>query len=535
MSSYGSAVSTLSNEEISNQLNTLDIKHEDTLAEEEGDEPPQQESDKQALDPTNSASDGEKEESVKDNENPSPLSEEPTDQEDSSVQNGNDSTDNSSAEEDKKEEAMYRQRQLTQLVHQSEQDNEDMSSAVWKEQKRHYFVLTEAGKPVYSRHGNEDKLSSVMGVMLAIVSCFHDRNDVIRHIVAGSHKFVFSSRPPLILVAVCTAQESVNQVGIHLDHLYNTIVSVLTLSQLRRIYEKQKNFDLRRLLTGMDKFFAHLCNSMDNDAQYLLGAIHCLPLPGTVRDNISLSLQQAKTDDLAFAVLISSGRLVSICRMKEHKLDTKDLQIILNFITTSSSFDAGETWLPLCLPHFNPEGFLHAHISYLDESLNTCLVLLSADRDAFFQMSEAKSKVVTKMQKYGCLDALRVANKNSMYTVGRIGIPDLRYFMYKSKNTSQFTCPEFTVPYQTEVARERLFGKLQRLHGQIHNPASTLKLIHAVGEEETLLAWVASGFELYAAFSPLTTKQQAIAYVDRLLKWIKQSEDELFLLRTVTF
>ena len=75
---------------------------------------------------------------------------------------------------------MYRQRQLTQLVHQTE-DNEDMSSTVWKEQKRHYFVLTEAGKPVYSRHGNEDKLSSVMGVMLAIVSCFHDRNDVIRY------------------------------------------------------------------------------------------------------------------------------------------------------------------------------------------------------------------------------------------------------------------------------------------------------------------------------------------------------------------
>ena len=50
-----------------------------------------------------------------------------------------------------------------------------------------------------------------------------------------------------------------------------------------------------------------------------------------------------------------------------------------------------------------------------------------------------------------------------------------------------------------------------------------------------MIPQVASGFELYAAFSPLTTKQQAIAYVDRLLKWIKQSEDELFLLRAVTF
>ena len=57
----------------------------------------------------------------------------------------------------------------------------------------------------------------------------------------------------------------------------------------------------------MDKFLDHLCSSMDSDAQYLLGAIHCLPLPGVVRDNISFSLQQAKADDLAFAVLISSG------------------------------------------------------------------------------------------------------------------------------------------------------------------------------------------------------------------------------------
>ena len=46
---------------------------------------------------------------------------------------------------------------------------------------------------------------------------------------------------------------------------------------------------------------------------------------------------------------------------------------------------------------------------------------------------------------------------------------------------------------------------------------------------------VASGFELYVAFAPLVTKQQAIASVDRLLKWIKQNEDELFMMRSAVF
>lgn len=51
----------------------------------------------------------------------------------------------------------------------------------------------------------------------------------------------------------------------------------------------------------------HLCDSMDSDPQYLLCAIKCLPLPGVARDAIGQALQQAKTNDLAFAILICSG------------------------------------------------------------------------------------------------------------------------------------------------------------------------------------------------------------------------------------
>jgi len=45
---------------------------------------------------------------------------------------------------------------------------------------------------------------------------------------------------------------------------------------------------------------------------------------------------------------------------------------------------------------------------------------------------------------------------------------------------------------------------------------------------------ITSGFELYAVFSPLSSKQVAIASVNRLLRWIKKEEDRLFIINSLT-
>lgn len=38
-------------------------------------------------------------------------------------------------------------------------------------------------------------------------------------------------------------------------------------------------------------------------------------------------------------------------------------------------------------------GYLHAHISYMDEECRSCLLLLTVDRDVFFTLSECKEKI----------------------------------------------------------------------------------------------------------------------------------------------
>lgn len=37
---------------------------------------------------------------------------------------------------------------------------------------------------------------------------------------------------------------------------------------------------------------------------------------------------------------------------------------------------------------------MHAHVSYLSDDCQACLVMLTVERDVFFELSEARGKIV---------------------------------------------------------------------------------------------------------------------------------------------
>ncbi len=37
---------------------------------------------------------------------------------------------------------------------------------------------------------------------------------------------------------------------------------------------------------------------------------------------------------------------------------------------------------------------MNAHVSYLSDECNACLLLLTAERDSFFQLSEARKQII---------------------------------------------------------------------------------------------------------------------------------------------
>lgn len=413
--------------------------------------------------------------------------------------------------------------------------DEDVNHPDWIKHKKHIFVLSSAGKPIYSRYGNEDKLSTLTGVMQALISFVEDDKNHLRAIVAGDHKFVFLVKGHLILVAISYAKESEAQMAVQLTHVYNQILSVLTHRQLERIMNQRGNYDLRRLLGGTEKFIDSLLNLMDHEPSVLLGAVRCLPLKSSIRDIIGQSFVQAKVQELVFAVLIAKNQLITLVRPKSYSLHPGDLHLILNLVNGSTSFQTAESWTPICLPRFDNSGYLYAHVSYLSDDCPACLLLLTTVSDAFFILSECRYNVLEKLKKYKCFQAINEALGNESYRIGDVGIPNLLHFVYKSRSTSQYTSPELEAPYNNPEEEERLFDLYLYLHHHIHSSGQPLKILCHVGSKEMLLGWVTSGFELYATFNPLVTKPIAINAINRLLKWITNEEDRLFILNSPVF
>ncbi|CAF96888.1 unnamed protein product [Tetraodon nigroviridis] len=360
-------------------------------------------------------------------------------------------------------------------------------------------------------------------------------------------KVVFLTKKPLVLVGVSQTPQSEKELLRELQYIYYQIVSLLTLTQLNHIFQRKQNYDLRRLLAGSEYLTDNLLHRLDRDPGLLLSAVTCLPLPSSVRDVVSSSLQAAKAKDLVFSILLAGDRLVTLVRKRDQFLHHIDLHLVLNLVGSSSSFREGEGWTPICLPKFNTAGFFHAHISYLEPASELCLILVSTEREDFFNMSNCKRRFLERLTRRSAYQALKEALKCPSYSVEQVGIPELRHFLYKSKSSGLYTSPEFPELYQSDKEQERLMGLYQELHSHLHHPVRPLRFFYCCSNQENLLAWVSitvshhvhhdmtNGFELYLCFSPLGTKALAVSAINKLLKWIRKEEDRLFILSPLTY
>jgi hypothetical protein len=150
--------------------------------------------------------------------------------------------------------------------------------ADWKQHKKHFMVLSNAGKPVYSRYGDENKLSSIVGVIQAIISLYQNCDDTIRSVEVGQSMIVFLLRGPLYFVVASKTGEPESALRDQLQWLYYQIISIITGAQLQKIFDKHTNFDLRRLLGGTETFLDHMCRSSSSAGSCIIIRQKCTRL-----------------------------------------------------------------------------------------------------------------------------------------------------------------------------------------------------------------------------------------------------------------
>lgn len=52
----------------------------------------------------------------------------------------------------------------------------------WRGQSKHVLILSNAGKPIWTLHGDENALAGLMAVVQALMSFVHDRGETMQAI-----------------------------------------------------------------------------------------------------------------------------------------------------------------------------------------------------------------------------------------------------------------------------------------------------------------------------------------------------------------
>lgn len=246
-------------------------------------------------------------------------------------------------------------------------------------------------------------------------------------------------------------------------------------------------------------------------------------------------------------------RLISICNHHDrHKLKPADIHIMLALLIGSrAQLDSVESlWMPVCLPKFNRDAFLHSYISYINGKRN-CLVMLSIDRDEFancqkskdmieeklealyndsnqrskiyYQMSPLVHPILLELQEKlvgGQLvgdELLEVQQKAQIYN-SKVELYHARQlqFLWYQTNKQALWWQRSARKSQNEILRYITKKMLQ----------SSLKhLWIKLANDMICLGWHMPTFQLYAQFDGTITTNEATEVIQRITNWIKKEED----------
>jgi hypothetical protein len=288
--------------------------------------------------------------------------------------------------------------------------NEEAVLKQWKSKLKHYFVLSAAGKPIWTRHGNDRLVTSYIGVIQTLISFYEGASDSLKGFTAGDTRFVVLTKGSLYLVAISRLPESDQQLRAQLEALYMQILSTLTLPVMTKMFKTRASMDLRRPLQGTERLLSALADGFTRGApSTLLSALECLKMRKAHRSVVNNSLLKLKSENLLYGMIATGGRLVSVVRPRKHSLHPGDLHLIFNMLFEAGGVKAseGENWIPLCLPGFNNTGYVYMYVSFLPvdsqlESLGpqnlsaevVAVILISANKEAFFELQEMKVNLI---------------------------------------------------------------------------------------------------------------------------------------------
>lgn len=452
-------------------------------------------------------------------------------------------------------------------------EQEEYDEHGWLSRPKNVIVFSRAGKPIYASGGDEFRLSSIFGLLQAMLAKTDNRLKVIR--AGPNFVIVFAARGPLLLAIASRGSDPVGYLQVQLEYIYAQILVHFTLTSLLDTFRRKPGYDLRSMLGGARTELQGICDLAETTPSLMLSAIPMLAIPAEVRASAVHILSSARQSSLLYAILFAGDKVVAFISPRKHPLHASDILLLMNFVHNAKQLRSQETWTPLCLPAFNATGFLHAYAAYLSEHL--CLLLLSAGEslDQFHFCSESKASIANQLKNSGLGSRLEAALQRGDIAPEACEAAASVHLIYRSLKCDQYfetKIANHAPLHATPAARARLLKRYVNLSERLHAHTRRLEIVSPipgqtnhdrqsgqgtqdqqqqqqsdvsdysagceqghlwdVRETEAILAIVSPAqYEIYASFHIFTSATQAMTCVARFAGYVRAVRGEHFMIK----
>ena len=253
-------------------------------------------------------------------------------------------------------------------------------------------VMSEAGKPIYARRGDDPQVARICALVQAIrMSLMDPRMHLgdIQSLTSENLKLVFMTVHSITLMAVAKRGRRYGECSteaylrLQLEHVYGQILLTLT-EQVQTMFLQNPNFDLGESLGASTSLITPILDEAGESScgSFLAAGVESVfHIAPEVRENMSQVLFSIgeQVENTVFALLVTGKKLLSIVQPRHvpHQLSAFDLRLLIHFVVTRPGLLTSELWFPVCLPRFNSNGFLYTYTNCLDSSTKLTLILVS--------------------------------------------------------------------------------------------------------------------------------------------------------------
>ena len=293
-----------------------------------------------------------------------------------------------------------------ELLHKTKR-NKDLKFDTFFKKNRHYLIMTDGGKPVYSRYGDEIENSTIFATLSAIVtkfSCFvqnGENKEELNVISNEKSKMVFLKKGQLIFIALSKKNDNTSLLITQLEFLYQQLMSILTI----HFYEKLED-NPSKCLTAMSDteiLFEQMIQYTNKSMVSILNSFQVMPFENREQLN---KICEINRGDALLCIVMTSTQILAISYNTQISLVPTDIVLIQNLIFSWESLRTTESWVPICLPGISEDGYLQLYCKFTEENIGVCFLTENMDSEFFMKFMNQNNQIYDSLLQQNLLEKI---------------------------------------------------------------------------------------------------------------------------------